>query len=101
MIKLEDIEIKPIQFYLIGKYSFLVSALMSLVSTLDLLISKAAAFTIIGRFSSFIFQMALFGLFAYMLKQERKMVKTDKDLMDIAALLDNGEKGVKAKDGTK
>jgi hypothetical protein len=89
---LKDIEIKPMQFYFIGKYAFLVSALMSLVRTVNLLLNKGQAYDIISGFSSFVFQMGLFGLFCYFLNNERKMVKTDDDILKYAELLENGEK---------
>ena len=82
-MKLPKMQIDETKFYLIGKYAFLISAVMSLAGLIDHF-GELEGTQILAKIGMIAFNFALMGFFSYLGNKFEKKEATDKDAENLA-----------------
>jgi hypothetical protein len=82
-MKRPQIQLDETKFYLIGKYAFLIVAVMGLAGLIDNL-GNLTGGEILSKLAIVIFNFALMGFFAYLLNKFQKKETTDLDAETLA-----------------
>jgi len=82
-MKLPKIQIDETKFYLVGKYAFLIVAVMNLAGLIDN-IGILRGVEILAKLAMIMFNFALMGFFGYLLGKFEKKDATDKDAEQLA-----------------
>lgn len=82
-MKRPQIQINETKLYFIGKYAFLIVAVMSLTGLIDNL-GILTGSEILTKLAMIVFNFALMGFFAYLLSKFEKKEATDTDAEELA-----------------
>ena len=82
-MKFPKVQINETKFYLVGKYAFLIVAVMNLAGLLDNW-SLLKGVEILAKLAMIAFNFALMGFFGYLLGKFEKKDATDKDAEQLA-----------------
>ena len=84
------------KFYFIGKYAFLVIGIMGLTNLLNEIITRSpdlTAWGLLGGIANIIFNFALMGFFAWLLKQNKQGMPSKQEIDDmILGVMKDGDK---------
>ena len=82
-MKFPKVQIDEVMFYKVGKYAFLIVAVMNLAGLLDNW-SLLKGVEILAKLAMIMFNFALMGFFGYLLGKFEKKDATDKDAEQLA-----------------
>jgi len=82
-MKLPKMQIDETKFYLVGKYAFLIVAVMNLAGLIDNL-GTLRGVEILAKLAMIMFNFALMGFFSYLLGKFEKKDATDADAEQLA-----------------
>ena len=101
-MKRPQLQINEVMFYKIGKYAFLISAVMSLAGLLDHF-GELEGTQIFGKIAMIAFNFALMGFFSYLLNKFQKKEATDEDAENLAKEVGQllGQEVTEIKEGKK
>ena len=82
-MKFPKVQIDEVKFYKIGKYAFLIVAVMNLAKLIDNL-GLLTGGEILAKLAMIMFNFALMGFFSYLLGKFEQKEATDKDAENLA-----------------
>jgi len=101
-MKLPRVQIDEVMFYKIGKYAFLISAVVNLAGLIDNF-GMIKGTEVLAKLAMIMFNFALMGFFSYLLSKHQKKDATDKDAENLAKEVGEmlGQEVTEVKDGKK